>query len=880
MIIALDLETTWLDNKVDKIIEIWLVKFDENTFEIIEKKSFLINPEIEIPLVISNICNIWNEDLKDAPKWESIKNEIEFFIWDYPILWHNISFDIWFLRANWISLDKNLEIDTFELANFLLYKEKSLSLEYLANSLKFELEWAHRALNDTIATVKLFKILVDKIKKMSTRQKLFFEYIANLSDFENLEFVYNLVYNEKIKNIDSNNFLKELLKKLSSEKNNTKIQINSEIKMSSIDDFIKEKSELELRENQSLMSKFIKESFEKEEKIVIEAPTWVGKTFAYLLPSIIHSIKTWEQVYISTSTKALQDQIFYKDLEFLSKNLDLDFSYTKLKGKVNYISVSSFINFLNNRDSFDRIEASFVLKILFWLEQTKSGELDELDYYGKEFWFLNEINANDYYTFSKDNIYSKYEFVIRARKNAKNSNIVIINNNILFQDIDWDNSILWKVENLILDEAHSLEDVVTNSLKKWFSLYDFEKNLISLEKILRKNKFEIWDFKKKTDLLLFEIWIIFETFQLYLNKKVKNTDIYQTVLIEEDFYDNNVDIVDKKELSRNFLLKLTEYIDIFSIVPDDVYLAIWRELRFLEEVMQIVKILLDKQDNNKYIKIISYNNKIWWIILEYTRLNVWEYLQDKLWDKLNTCVLTSATLKIWNNFDYIKNILKLENFSFKTLQSDFDYSKQSLLYITDDLWSVKNNLSFIIDFLSDLFLVVKGNTLVLFTAFYAIKETYSALANLMKKNKINLYAQGLWWWKHKLIETFKKNANNSVLIGTDTFWEGIDIPGTDLKYLVIHKVPFMVPSDPIFKARSKIFTNSFMDYSVPKAILKLKQWFWRLIRTKTDTWIVIFLDDRIYSTYWWEVLYNAFPENIRIRKWKSQDLINILKKKN
>ena len=295
--------------------------------------------------------------------------------------------------------------------------------------------------------------------------------------------------------------------------------------------------------------------------------------------------------------------------------------------------------------------------------------------------------------------------------------------------------------------------------------------------------------------------------------------------------------------------------------------------------MKIIKILLDKKENNKYIKLVSYNEKKGGIILEYTRLNVWEYLKSKLWSKLNTCVLTSATLKIEDNFDYISKMLDLEDFSFKSLESDFDYNKQALLFIPDNLGSIKNNLSFVIDFLKDLFLVARWNILVLFTAFYAIKETYSRLFPVLKKEKINLYAQSIGWGKHKLIEAFKANADNSILVWTDTFWEWIDIPGSNLKYLVIHKVPFMVPTDPIFKARSVLFKNAFMEYWVPKSILKLKQGFWRLIRTKTDTWIVIFLDDRIYSTSWWNVFYSAFPKDIKIRKSSGEELISILKKK-
>jgi ATP-dependent DNA helicase DinG len=170
--------------------------------------------------------------------------------------------------------------------------------------------------------------------------------------------------------------------------------------------------------------------------------------------------------------------------------------------------------------------------------------------------------------------------------------------------------------------------------------------------------------------------------------------------------------------------------------------------------------------------------------------------------------------------------------------------------------------------------------LVLFTAFFMIKEVYKSLFFTLKEKNINIYAQWIAWWKHKLINMYKKNAWNSVLFWTDTFWEWIDISWDDLKYLIIHKIPFMVPSDPIFKARSKLFKNWFSDYSLPKAILKLKQWFWRLIRTKNDSWIIIFLDDRIYSTSWGKNLFSAFPENINYKKWNSKKLIELLKNKN
>jgi len=210
-------------------------------------------------------------------------------------------------------------------------------------------------------------------------------------------------------------------------------------------------------------------------------------------------------------------------------------------------------------------------------------------------------------------------------------------------------------------------------------------------------------------------------------------------------------------------------------------------------------------------------------IVHSTVLSPGKFLQSKLWSSLESVVLTSATLQMEDNFSYIKNVLELHDFDTLLLPSDFDYNKQALLFIPQDLRNIKNNLSEVISFLNKFFLTVKGRTLVLFTAFFVIREVFSRLKISLEQQDIHILAQSISGSKHKQIDFFKKRPNNSILLGTDTFWEGIDIPGEDLQYLLIHKIPFNVPSDPIFQARSKLFKDSFGEYAIPKAILKLKQ---------------------------------------------------------
>jgi len=222
-------------------------------------------------------------------------------------------------------------------------------------------------------------------------------------------------------------------------------------------------------------------------------------------------------------------------------------------------------------------------------------------------------------------------------------------------------------------------------------------------------------------------------------------------------------------------------------------------------------------------------------------------------------------LQIGSNFDYITHTLSLQDFDFIRLETDFDYKTQCLILIPNDLGNIKNNLQEIVEFLRDFYMRVKGNTMTLFTSFQVIKEVYIGTSRVLEQQGIQVLAQSVSGGKQKLIETFKTHADNTILLGTDSFWEGIDIPGDDLKYLIIHKIPFMVPSDPIFLARSKLYTNPFEQYSIPKAILKLKQGFGRLIRTKSDTGVLILLDNRITHTSWGKSFLEAFPTEIPIK---------------
>ncbi|MFZ4461963.1 MAG: ATP-dependent DNA helicase [Patescibacteria group bacterium] len=219
-----------------------------------------------------------------------------------------------------------------------------------------------------------------------------------------------------------------------------------------------------------------------------------------------------------------------------------------------------------------------------------------------------------------------------------------------------------------------------------------------------------------------------------------------------------------------------------------------------------------------------------------TPLAIGPLLAERLWKDRKSVIATSATLAVGGSFDYITGVLSLSGFDLHVLKTDFNYAKQALLYIPSELGDVRkeNEKRAISDFVRDIILIFGGRTLMLFTAFTAIKEMTLAVAPAFKSKGIQLLTQGLSGGKHKMIGEFMRQSDRSVLFGTESFWEGVDFPGESLELLIIHKFPFAVPTDPIFMARSKLYNNAFRDYALPAMIIKLRQGIGRLIRTKTD----------------------------------------------
>lgn len=871
MIICFDLETTWTNPKTDKIIEIAMIKLREDNFEIIDSYNSFINPEIPIPTVISSITNIFDEDVSLAPKIQEIKQEILDFIWNNILLWHNVDFDINFLVENWINVERNLKIDTFFIANFLNFRNESLNLEMLCKHYKIEISWFHRAINDTKATAELFAKMLNEFNWYSSEKISLIKYIFDLSSDLNVKIMWRFLGLDNLQNLSFWDFETIILKKVWVFKIP---EILNEFKQTDLDkidilDYFKDLWNLEKRDNQFKMAEKVFESLDKNKKIVIEAPTWLWKSFAYLIPSIIYAKNIWEKVYVSTNTKTLQDQLFEKDLKFLKAKLWQDFFYTKLKWKSNYLSLKWFFDYILLWD-LEYKDVSFFSKISLWLLETDFWELDELSFFPQEYYLKNELTS-DRFNFEKaKNIYLDYEFLEKARKSIDFSDLVIINHSLLFSDLENENSILWSLQNIIIDEAHNIEDNITEVLKRRYNFKNFVEVLVKIEKILTIKDVNKLEFLVKKDNIFSKLDLVEDFWNTYIAGKTLADQAYKTVLIWKDFYEE----FDFADLLKKINLEII-WISDFLKTQENYDFS--REILYFENVLDVLNVIFKSDNSDSKIKILNFSEN-YWLYFEYTVLSPWDYLKNNFWDKISTCVLTSATLSINNSFDYLKNILNLEWFDFLKFYSDFDYKSQSTLFIPTDLWNIKNSSQSISNFLKEFYEIVWWNTLTLFTSFASIKSIYVENSINLKKMWINLLAQSIWWSKTKILNQFLEKPNESIILWTDSFWEWVDITWWKLKYLIIYKLPFQVPTDPIFQARSKAFKDPFLEYSIPKAIIKLKQGFWRLIRSKNDKWIVILLDDRI-NTSWWNAFYNAFPEDINIKKWSSKQFLEIIERK-
>lgn len=882
-LIALDLETTGLDVEKDSIIEIGAVHLREGV--IVEEYSTLVNPGFVIPAETTHITGIHQDDLRNAPLLTDVLSQVTDFVGNSPVIAHNVSFDISFMRR-FGTLKQNLPIDTFELASILLPRIPRYSLSSLATLLEIDLENAHRALDDARATALLYWHLWEKA--LTLPPSILFEITRAMQTFkwESGE-VFRSAYDE-VKSVGDADDIQSVVDVFEPLDKDTKAlkanNVLNTIQLSDVDDVLDRDGTLaknllhyEHRQEQVMMAQSIAHSFNEGGNLVVEAGTGTGKSLAYLVPAILWATKNNQRVTISTNTINLQDQLINNDVPILKQVMDVDFRAEVMKGRSNYLCPRRLAAIRRRRPS-NLDELRTLAKILVWLQESKTGDKGEISLRSGEYFVWNRLSAEDE-DCSLHRCQSQMKGTCpyyKARKKAEAAHIVISNHALLVSDAVSENSVLPNYKYLIADEAHQLEDAVTNGLSFRIDQTGLLRRLTDLGGVssgllgdllsnakmsvpdkhaLRLEAF-IQNIGDVTKAIQSQVRNFFATifqfiddsqasnnYRIRLDDKRRGQGTFQSVVRAwEELAEYFEVLIDAMQQLASAMSQLEKY-DIISY--DDHVNAAAASSRNLAEIYAELTGLFMNPDANK-VYWINNARTAEWIALQSAPLHIGPLMEEYIWNAKNSVVLTSATMRTTDSFEFTRKRLYTESATELALGSPFDYKNSTLVYVPGNM-PQPNESGYqhaIERSIIDLAVALDGRVLVLFTSYGQLRETAANISPRLALGNIAVYDQATGGSREALLDSFK-STEKAVLLGTRSFWEGVDIPGDNLVALVIARLPFAVPNDPIFAARSNTYSNAFNEYAVPDAILRFRQGFGRLIRTKTDRGIVAILDSRV-----------------------------------
>ncbi|SHH00263.1 ATP-dependent DNA helicase DinG [Thermosyntropha lipolytica DSM 11003] len=645
------------------------------------------------------------------------------------------------------------------------------------------------------------------------------------------------------------------------------------------------------REEQVNLSLAIARALEKDEFLVAEAGTGIGKSFAYLIPAVLWAVQTGKKVVISTKTKALQQQIVEKDLPALRKILDLDFSYAEAKGRENFLCWNKYHQIIAGKKRLEKEELELIEKIMRWAEETTTGDRKEVMVEARLLKKWGIVSAERQTCFKENCPHQEKCFRMKMIKKVHKADIVVTNHAFLLADIMVENRVLPEYEYLIIDEAHSFEREAFDKLSVSLVFSDLEDLLYALYyKDAKWEKGYLTHLKRSFPLLqmlIGELEMLVDK-GIQLTAKVKSW-LDKNFVSEDDTGFSKV--LGEKEKNRfleeDFLHIYLEWYDTLQLIcfkmedlqremeVDDEGWELTVFIRNLEQELDKIFTLLEEdiQKSDKIIWLQFYAGRV--RAISSSSIATGEILYEKLYLKLKSLVMVSATLAVEGDFSYFisKSGLLLFNQEgrLNTLieKSPFMYEEQAFMYILEDMPFPDNDrfneelaevVSGILDFLP-------GRILILFTSQAQMKKAARLLRPICDSKGVKLLVQNEDGEAASLVNEYI-TCPNAVLMGLDTFWEGIDLKGELLKCLIITKLPFRSPDEPFARAASLYFSlqgqNTFTSFMLPDAVIRFKQGVGRLIRSEQDRGIIIVLDSRLEKKAYGSIFKNNTPvKNIK-----------------
>jgi ATP-dependent DNA helicase DinG len=601
----------------------------------------------------------------------------------------------------------------------------------------------------------------------------------------------------------------------------------------------------EHRRGQLEMAEMVHDAFEKHHHAILEAGTGTGKTLAYLVPAICSG----RRVVISTATKSLQEQLYQKDIPFLQKHFAPNLKVAVMKGRSNFLCVAkmnamadqALLKGMDELDAFQQIKQ--------WAKLTETGDRAELTFLPDDSDLWTRLDARrDTCSGQKCPSFNPC-FVTGMHQRAKDADLIIVNHHLFFADLalkqDDFGSILPEYSAVVFDEAHEMEDVASDYFGRQISNFRFEELARDADQTLRLLHLGTPSLLRRTQRIRERSRTFFETFPPRDGRFPFSRNEREAFLEQNrEAYDDLASALKGFETECAAMTQKPE--------------EILRIARRSFELRQELTFLFESNERN-FVYWYERRNK--GVFLAATPIDVSQILRERLFEQFDTVVLTSATLTVGNRFEFIRHRLGLDHAKERGLPPEFDYEKQAMLYLPQNMPDVRNPAftTKAADEIVNLLETSQGRAFCLFTSYSQMNELFERVRTRVP---FPLLLQGTSP-RSVLLERFK-NTPGAVLFATASFWQGVDVPGEQLSCVIVDRLPFAVPSDPIVAARVAALQedgrNPFAEFQVPQAVLALKQGFGRLIRTKTDRGVLALLDSRIQRMAYGKIFLESLPK--------------------
>ncbi len=893
--IVIDLETTGLNAMTDEIVEIGAVRLAADGLAEAEYTT-LVKPSQQVSPHITAITGISNEMLEDAPCFQEVLPALLDFCGESPcIIAHNAQFDREFLRL-W--LPPWPWLCTLELSRIAFPMIRRHSLSYLCQYLEIENTAAHRALADAQAAAALFGRIQEAFLALPP---VVWQNMLLLC--AKVESPLSRYMQETGRQILKQSFLlpqgdyltlPQHLEFFQHEEGRENWQYQLNVKevggWFAPDGVLAEKLPgYESREQQQQMAEAVCRAFNEQKILVAEAATGTGKSLAYLLPAVLFALGAHMPVAISTHTINLQEQLWQKDIPLLKEMLDRDFQAVLVKGRSNYLCLKKWreASLLTEEQNL-----ALMLRLTVWLSQTNSGDSGELHFSTTDEREFQNLAAHGESCAAPWCKHKNNCYVTRVRRLAAKADLIVINHSLLLSNtLLSGGAVLPPLNYVVVDEAHHLEKVAETQLTATLSLPVLGRALSGLERkeglfslisqgfMDEKHRAIVKEASELKELCLDLNQTAGEFFaisrQLVTKKHAGNQQWRLTKRLETPGWEglenalSNVIFLLQKGKKR--LLSLHDMVEGFG--------QEWLELPWMGDLVYAAAGMGELAVTGQAIIDGDLTEYAVWLAVgerEYCAwqvapLSVREVLAQTLYEDKSALVFTSATLESKGDFDFFLRGagIDLAPLALETMQltSAFDYACQAKLFLPDDLpdFSRSTEVEAIAAISRSLLYLVRaarGRTLVLFTSHQQLKEVYAMIQPQLAAEGIRVLGQSLDGSRDSLLSRLQQEEK-ICLLGAASFWEGVDVAGEALSLVVVVRLPFWPVVEPYTAAKLEKFIkeghDAFRDYSLPQAILRFKQGFGRLIRTKSDRGAFCVLDRRIWEKSYGHYFLKALP---------------------